>query len=101
MSKCDRNVKNMFNFDERDVTSTRVHLGQGEQMRRFSRRTFLKSTAAMAAAGAVGVPEGAWREAWAAGAAGGTTVSRTIIGTGGTYQKLAYGPGEPFLLRQD
>ena len=70
--------------------------------RRFSRRTFLKTTATLAAANAIGVPEIAWREAWGAPAtAGGTTVSRTIVGTGGLYQKLAYGPGEPYLLRED
>jgi len=67
--------------------------------RRFSRRTFLKGTAALAAARAIGLPERSWREAWAA--TGGTTVSRTIVGTGGTYQTLAYGPGEPYLLRED
>jgi metallophosphoesterase (TIGR03767 family) len=47
----------------------------------------------------VGLPERAWRPAWAA--PGGTTVSRTIVGTGGQYQTLAYGPGEPPLLRED
>jgi metallophosphoesterase (TIGR03767 family) len=68
---------------------------------RFSRRRFLKNTATLAAAGAIGLPEIAWREAWGATTEGGTTVSRTIVGVGGTYQKLRYGPGEPFLLRQD
>jgi metallophosphoesterase (TIGR03767 family) len=66
-----------------------------------SRRTFLKQTAALTAARYVGVPELSWREAWASTAPGNTTLSRTIVGTGGTYQRLAYGPGEPYLLRQD
>ena len=67
--------------------------------RRISRRAFLKSTATLAATGLVGLPERSWRKAWAA--PGNTTVSQTIVGTGGQYQKLAYGPGEPYLLRED
>jgi len=68
---------------------------------RFSRRAFLKSTATLAAANAIGLPELSWREAWAANATGGTTLTKTIRGTGGKYQKLAYGPGEPYLLREE
>jgi len=67
--------------------------------RRMSRRAFLRGASALAAAGVVGLPERSWRTAWAA--PGGTTVSQTIVGTGGQYQKLAFGPGEPHLLRED
>jgi metallophosphoesterase (TIGR03767 family) len=69
------------------------------EKRLISRRGFLKGTAALTAA--IGLPERAWREAWAVTPAGGTTVSRTIVGSGGVYQKLAYGPGEPYLLREN
>ena len=74
-------------------------VGRAMRPRGLSRRAFLKGTAALAAAGLVGVPERAWRQAWAT--TGSTTVSRTIVGTGGTYQRLAWGPGEPYLLRED
>jgi len=67
--------------------------------RRVSRRSFLTGAAALGAAGLVGLPERLWRPAWAN--AGATTVARTIVGTGGTYQRLAYGAGEPHLLRED
>ncbi len=65
----------------------------------ISRRAFLRGGATFAAGGLIGLPELRWRSAWAS--SGNTTVSRTIVGTGGRYQKLAYGPGEPYLLRED
>ncbi|MGH2671195.1 MAG: TIGR03767 family metallophosphoesterase, partial [bacterium] len=66
--------------------------------RRTSRCAFLIGAAILAAP--VGLTERVSRRAWAA-PGGSTTVSRTIIGTGGRYQKLAYGPGEPYLTRED
>jgi metallophosphoesterase (TIGR03767 family) len=76
-------------------------------MRPISRRTFLRA-GGMAAAGVALGP----RIRWAAGASAngltGTTLDATIVkglrigvGTNGAYFRLAEGPGEPYLVREE
>ncbi len=67
---------------------------------RLSRREVLRAGVAAAAAGA-GLGFSSWSDASAA-APGGTTLEATLVlGAGTRYRSLAWGPGEPYVVRTD